>query len=79
MSNAPTGAGIDSAPVVFSARACNPQFDKGDDIKARIDTVANGTHWRWSVQASGGRVNQTSLFGFPHDTRLTTRAKRFRA
>jgi hypothetical protein len=39
----------------------------GTAISARIDTVANGTGWRWSTDVAGERFDQTSVFGFPHD------------
>lgn len=41
--------------------------EAGDEIAVRIDTVANGTAWRWSAQAGATRLDQTSLFGFPRD------------
>jgi protein arginine N-methyltransferase 1 len=39
----------------------------GDRLSVRIDTVANGTAWRWSVTAGGAKLDQASLFGMPFD------------
>jgi protein arginine N-methyltransferase 1 len=38
---------------------------EGDEVGLRIDSVANGTTWRWVTEAGGRRFDQTTFFGFP--------------
>jgi protein arginine N-methyltransferase 1 len=60
------------APASSWAQAAFPlerpiAVQPGDELKVRIDTVANGTAWRWTVSAGEARTDQASLFGFPFD------------
>jgi hypothetical protein len=52
---------------VFPLETAVP-VEPGDQIAARIETVANGTVWRWSATVGEHRSDQTSMFAFPHDT-----------
>jgi hypothetical protein len=65
--NAPPALGSSWAHTAFPLERPIP-VEEGADLQVRIDTMANGTAWRWSVEGSGLRLDQTSVFGFPHDT-----------
>jgi protein arginine N-methyltransferase 1 len=67
LGNAPPAARSNWAQAVFPLE--RPiELEAGAEIAVRMDTVANGTGWRWSVRAAGQRLDQTSVFGFPIDT-----------
>ena len=64
--NVPPAEGSSWAHVVFPLER-PVQVQAGDQASVRIDTVANGTTWRWLTRAAGMRFDQTTLFGFPFD------------
>jgi protein arginine N-methyltransferase 1 len=66
IANVPPASGSSWAHVLFPMERPIP-VAAGDEIEVRIDTVANGTTWRWATEANGVRLDQTTLFGFPMD------------
>jgi protein arginine N-methyltransferase 1 len=64
--NAPPAEGSSWAHVFFPVEQPVP-VAPGDPVSVRVDTVANGTTWRWVTEADGRRFDQTTLFGFPFD------------
>jgi hypothetical protein len=66
LGNVPPAEGSSWAHVVFPLE--RPLAVRaGDEAAVRIDTVANGTTWRWITEAGGARFDQTTFFGFPFD------------
>jgi hypothetical protein len=63
----PPGQPSNWAQAVFPIETAVP-VEPGDEIAVRIETVANGTVWRWSTTVGERRFDQTSMFAFPHDT-----------
>ena len=61
----PPGASASSWAQVAFPLERPLEVQPGDGLAIRIDTVANGTGWRWSVEAAGTRLDQASLFGMP--------------
>lgn len=64
LGNAPPASGSSWAHVFFPLER-PVEVTPGDELRVRIDTVGNGTTWRWATEVNGARFDQTSLFGFP--------------
>ena len=64
LGNAPPAPGSSWAHVLFPLER-PVEVAAGDELRVRIDTVGNGTTWRWATEVNGARFDQTSLFGFP--------------
>lgn len=71
--NVPPAEGSSWAHVFFPVEQ-PVSVEPGDPVSIRVDTVANGTTWRWVTRAKGRRFDQTTLFGFPFD--LSAHARR---
>jgi SAM-dependent methyltransferase len=70
--NAPPAEGSSWAHALFPIERPIP-IEAGGEAEVAVHTASNGAVWRWSVEASGAKVDQTSFFGFPHDSELHRR------
>jgi predicted RNA methylase len=66
LGNAPPAEGSSWAHVLFPLERGLP-VRQGDEVSVRIETVGNGTTWRWVTETDGARFDQTTFFGFPFD------------
>lgn len=66
LGNKPPAEGSHWGQAVFPLERSIP-VSPGTGIGVRINTIGNGTGWRWTTEVSGERFDQTTLFGFPHN------------
>ena len=64
LGNVPPANGSSWAHVVFPLPEGVPVHE-GDEVRLQIDSVGNGTTWRWVTEAGDRRFDQTTFFGFP--------------
>jgi hypothetical protein len=66
LGNVPPAQGSSWAHVLFPLERAVP-VEPGTPVRVGVDTVGNGTTWRWRTEVNGDRLDQTTLFGFPFD------------
>jgi len=64
LGNVPPAHGSSWAHVVFPVPEGVP-VGEGDRIELQIDSVGNGTTWRWVTRVGDRQFDQTTFFGFP--------------